>query len=192
MFRREWCCCQRRGIILPASDSAADPDLLPDDTVCGIHHSVQRVIISIIIGIILAFITSYFSVGLPGNEEALRAVVYLIILVGGSIIFSVFWVSTSGMDSHAVSEQIESLGMQIPGFRRDPRVVEEVLERYIPTVTIISGIFIGTLAAFADFTGAIGSGTGILLTVMIIYNLYENIASRYVEDMNPALRKFFS
>jgi preprotein translocase subunit SecY len=150
------------------------------------------VALSVLFGIGLAFITSYFTVGLPGGEEALRAIVYLLILTVGSVIFAVFWVSTSGMDSRSVAEQIEGLGMQIPGFRRDPRVVEEVLERYIPTVTIISGLFIGTLAAVADFTGAIGSGTGILLTVMIIYNLYESIASRYVEDMNPALRKFFS
>ena len=82
--------------------------------------------------------------------------------------------------------------MQIPGFRRDPRIVEEVLNRYIPTLAIISGLFIGMLAALADFTDAVGTGTGILLTVMIIYNLYENIATRYMEDMHPALRKFFA
>ena len=96
------------------------------------------------------------------------------------------------MDSKSVAEQIEGMGMSIPGFRRDPRIVEEVLERYIPTITILSGLFIGLLASVADFTGALGTGTGILLTVMIIYNLYESIAARYMEDMNPALRKFFS
>jgi len=73
----------------------------------------------------------------------------------------------------------------------DPRIVEQVLQRYIPTLAIISGLFIGFLAAVADFTSALGTGTGILLTVMIIYNLYEQIATRYVEDMNPAIRKFF-
>lgn len=150
------------------------------------------VALSVLFSIGLAFIITYFSVGLPLMDDAIHAIAYLLILVGGSTIFAIFWVATSGMDARSVAEQIEGLGMQIPGFRRDPRVVEEVLERYIPTITIISGVFIGTLAALADFTGALGSGTGILLTVMIIYNLYENIASRYVEDMNPALRKFFS
>ena len=95
------------------------------------------------------------------------------------------------MDARSVAEQIEGLGMQIPGFRRDPRIIEQVLNRYIPTLAIISGLFIGTLAAVADFTGALGTGTGILLMVMIIYSLYENIANRYMEDMHPAMRKFF-
>lgn len=37
----------------------------------------------------------------------------------------------------------------------------------------MGGIFVGLLAAFADFTGALGTGTGILLTVGIVYRMYE-------------------
>jgi preprotein translocase subunit SecY len=144
-----------------------------------------------VLGFILATAVTASSVGLPTGMDSLRVIAYTIILTVGSMIFSIFWVATSGMDARAVAEQIEGLGMQIPGFRRDPRIVEEVLNRYIPTLTIISGLFIGLLASIADFTGALGTGTGILLTVMIIYNLYENIATRYMEDMHPALRKFF-
>ena len=47
------------------------------------------------------------------------------------------------------------------------------------------------LAAMADFTGALGTGTGILLAVMIVYNFYEQVSMRYMEDMHPAFRKFF-
>jgi len=155
------------------------------------QHAHKVLISSIAAGLVLAFIVSGFSVGLPNGEETARIIAYMLILVLGSMVFSIFWVSTSGMDSRSVAEQIESMGMQIPGFRRDPRIVEEVLNRYIPTITIISGLFIGMLASIADFTGALGTGTGILLTVMIIYNLYENIANRYAEDMHPSLRKFF-
>jgi len=156
------------------------------------YQRVYRVIFaSIIAGVALAFVISMLTVGLPTGEEGLRILSYMLILTGGSVIFSIFWVSTSGMDARSVAEQIEGMGMQIPGFRRDPRIVEEVLQRYIPTITILSGLFIGVLASVADFTGALGTGTGILLTVMIIYNLYENIATRYVEDMHPSLRKFF-
>ncbi len=142
-------------------------------------------------GLILAFIVANATAGIPTGEEFARVIVYLLILSLGSVIFSIFWVATSGMDARSVAEQIEGMGMQIPGFRRDPRIVEEVLNRYIPVLTIISGLMIGMLAAFADFTGALGTGTGILLTVMIIYSLYENIGQRYLEDMNPAIRKFF-
>ncbi len=144
-----------------------------------------------VIAFILAMLITYNVTGLPTLDQVTRSLIYTIVLVAGAAVFSVFWVSTSGMDAHSIAEQIEGLGMQLPGFRRDPRIVEQVLNRYIPQLAILSGIFIGLLAALADFTGALGTGTGILLTVMIVYNLYENIATRYVEDMHPSLRKFF-
>jgi preprotein translocase subunit SecY len=81
--------------------------------------------------------------------------------------------------------------MLIPGFRRDIRVMEQVLSRYITVVTILGGAAIGALAATADFLGALGSGTGILLTVGIIYGLYEEIAREQVAEMFPAIRRFF-
>jgi preprotein translocase subunit SecY len=155
-------------------------------------NNLRIFLISLIIGIVLAIGAASAVTGLPTGEEFLRISTYLIILTGGAVVFSIFWISTSGMDSRSVAEQIEGMGMQLPGFRRDPRIVEQVLDRYIPTLAIMSGLLIGLLAAVADFTGALGTGTGILLTVMIVHNLYEQIASRYVEDMHPSLRKFFS
>jgi preprotein translocase subunit SecY len=80
--------------------------------------------------------------------------------------------------------------MQIPGFRRDPRVVRKVLDRYIPQITIISSIAVGLLAVLADLMGALGTGTGILLTVGILYRTYEAIQKEQMAEMHPALRKF--
>lgn len=45
--------------------------------------------------------------------------------------------------------------------------------RYIPTAAAFGGMCIGALTVVADFLGAIGSGTGILLAVTIIYQYYE-------------------
>lgn len=124
------------------------------------------------------------------RDIIIKAIVYTIFICIFATIFSVLWVQTSGMDAKSVAEQIQSIGMQIPGFRRDPRIIEEVLERYINPLAIMGGAFVGFLAAFAELTGAVGSGTGILLTVMIIYNLYEQISLRYMEEMHPMLRGF--
>ncbi len=118
-----------------------------------------------------------------------HAFVYTIFLVGGAIIFSIFWIQTSGMDASKQAQQIMASGLQIPGFRRDERIVEHLLERYIFPLTIMGGAAIGLLAATADILGALGRGTGILLTVMIIYRLYEDIAKQHMMDMHPALRK---
>jgi preprotein translocase subunit SecY len=81
-------------------------------------------------------------------------------------------------------------GLQIPGFRKDVRVLERMLARYIWPLAVVGSLAVGLLAAVADLTGALGSGTGILLTVMIVYNLYQSIAQQHVEDMNPMMRKF--
>ena len=49
------------------------------------------------------------------------------------------------------------------------------LKSIIETAALLGGICTGLLTIFADFLGAIGSGTGILLSVTIIYSLYEEI-----------------
>jgi preprotein translocase subunit SecY len=54
----------------------------------------------------------------------------------------------------------------------------------------MGAIFVGLLASVADLMGALGRGTGLLLTVMIIYRLYEEIAQQHMYDMNPMMRKF--
>jgi preprotein translocase subunit SecY len=123
--------------------------------------------------------------------EVVRMITYAAFMIGGSVVFSIFWVSTAGMDAKTVAGQIESTGMQIPGFRRDVRIIEKVLGRYISPLAVMGGAAVGFLAAFADFTDALGTGTGILLAVMIIYQLYEQISMHHMEDMNPALRRFF-
>lgn len=56
------------------------------------------------------------------------------------------------------------------------RMHTQVLNRYIPTAAAFGGMCIGALTIIADFLGAIGSGTGILLAVTIIYQYYEMLA----------------
>lgn len=123
-------------------------------------------------------------------EDPIRATTYLAIMVGGCILFATLWIELTNMGPKAVAERLQESGMQIPGFRRDPRIVEKVLNRYIPKVTIMGGATIGLLASFANFTNALGTGTGILLTVGIVYRLYEDLMREQMSEMFPALRSF--
>ncbi len=116
--------------------------------------------------------------------------VYLLLFMAGSLLFGVFWVQTAGLDPASQAKQIMASGLHIPGFRKDQRVLERLLARYIWPLTFVGSIAVGLLAAVADLTGALGRGTGILLTVMIIYQLYQQIAQQHVADMNPMMRKF--
>ena len=115
---------------------------------------------------------------------------YVLFMVVGCIIFSIFWVQTSGMDARSQAERMMSSGLQIPGFRRDQRVLEQILNRYIMPLTVMGAVAVGVLAALADLSGALTSGTGLLLTVMIVYRLYEDIAHQHAMDMSPMLRRF--
>lgn len=63
--------------------------------------------------------------------------------------------------------------MMMQGYRDTE--MAKVLNRYIPTAAAFGGACIGALTIVADFLGAIGSGTGILLAVTIIYQYFEMI-----------------
>uniref|UniRef100_A0A0E0M069 Cytidyltransferase-like domain-containing protein n=2 Tax=Oryza punctata TaxID=4537 RepID=A0A0E0M069_ORYPU len=61
--------------------------------------------------------------------------------------------------------------MVIPGHRESN--LQKELNRYIPTAAAFGGVCIGALTVLADFMGAIGSGTGILIAFTIIYRYFE-------------------
>ncbi|MBS3125529.1 preprotein translocase subunit SecY [Candidatus Woesearchaeota archaeon] len=119
-----------------------------------------------------------------------RGLVFIVFLIAGSVLFSWLWVQTSGMDAKSQAKQIMASGLQIPGFRKDERVLERILDRYIGPLTIMGAVTVGFLAGIADISGSLTNGTSLLLTVMIIYRLYEDVARQHLMDMNPMMRKF--
>ena len=137
-------------------------------------------------------VSTFLQSGSIGLEGIFHILFYTSVYVFGSILFSIFWMRTSGQDADSVAEQIQNTGMKIPGFRKDKRVIKKVLNRYIPALTILSGFAVGLLAAVANMTQAAGGGTGILLTVMILYRLYEQLAQKHMEELHPALKDFIS
>src|SRR3989339_1556902 len=81
--------------------------------------------------------------GTFASIDLAHALTYIIFMIIGAVIFSIFWVQTSGMDSASQSRQILNSGLQIPGFRRDERVLEEILKKYINPLTIKNGVTVG-------------------------------------------------
>ncbi|WP_010901655.1 preprotein translocase subunit SecY [Thermoplasma acidophilum] len=126
-------------------------------------------------------------------QEAIHIIVFTAFMVGFSVLFAIFWIETTNMGASAVAKQIQASGMQIPGFRRDPRVMERVLKKYIPAITIFSGAVVGLLAAGANLIGTVGdtSGTGLLLAVGIIIQFYEAMGREQLMEMHPVIRQFF-
>jgi len=105
------------------------------------------------------------------------------------VIFGKLWLELSGMGPRQIAEQLVRSGFTVPGFRRDPRVVEKVLERYIPIVAVLGSALVGFLAAFTDVFGALTSGMGILLAVSIVYRYYELLMREQLLEQHPQLAK---
>jgi len=124
-----------------------------------------------------------FALFSEGIEGWLHVAVYaslMILLCWG---FSKVWVDISGIAPRDVSRQLLNSGYMVPGFRTSEKVMERLLERYIPIVAGLGGFLIGVLAAAADVMGALASGTGILLMVSIIKQYYEQIAKEQLAGM---------
>lgn len=127
-------------------------------------------------------------VGAVFVPEYVHAFIYAVSLVMLSILFGYLWTETSGMTARDVAVQLKRVGLSVPGFRRDERMIEKILSKYIPVITVLGSGFVGLLAACADLTGAIGTGTGILLTAGILYRMYEEMEQRQMFEMYPQLR----
>jgi preprotein translocase subunit SecY/protein transport protein SEC61 subunit alpha len=132
----------------------------------------------------------------PGSLDALiqtplRALIYFCIVVAICLIFALTWLEIGGLGAENMADQLLGSGMQVPGFRRSKRPITNLLNRYIPTITIIGGTIIGVLAAVSEFFGVFGSGMGALLCVSIMYQYYQTMVQEQVEDLYPFLRGAF-
>lgn len=125
------------------------------------------------------------------SADPLRALIYLGILVAFCVVFSLTWLEVGGLGSSTVAKQLVDAGMQIPGYRRSGKAVEQILNRYIPAVTVLGGVVVGLVAGVTDFFGVFGSGMGILLSVGIIYQYYEILMRERAAEMYPAFRRIF-
>jgi preprotein translocase SecY subunit len=121
--------------------------------------------------------------------EPLRAAAYLGILIVFCAVFSLIWLEVGGLGPSKVAQQLMDSGMQIPGYRRSGKPIELILKRYIPVVTILGGVIVALIAGLSDFLGVFGSGTGILLSVGIIYQYYELLMRERAAEMFPAFRR---
>jgi preprotein translocase SecY subunit len=121
--------------------------------------------------------------------DPIRAMFFLAAMVGFCAVFSLIWLEVGGLGPSKVAKQLMDSGMEIPGYRRSEKPIEAILKRYIPVVTVLGGIIVGLVAALSDFLGAFGTGTGILLSVGIIYQYYELLMRERAAEMFPAFRR---
>lgn len=107
-------------------------------------------------------------------KDPFHSLFYIAFVLGSCAWFSKIWIDVSGSSSRDVAKQLMDQDMIFEGMREGSMI--QHLNRYIPIAAAFGGMCIGGLSILADFMGAIGSGTGILLAVTIIYQYFEMIA----------------
>ena len=119
--------------------------------------------------------------------DPMRAVGYILFMIGIVIVFGRLWVELGGLSPKTAAQNLLDADVQIPGFRRSNAPVEALLNKYIPSVTIIGSAILGLLAGVSDVLGVFGSGIGILLMVDILINYYTQLVREQVEVVMPRL-----
>lgn len=108
--------------------------------------------------------------------DPIHTAIYIAFMLSACALFSKTWIEISGSSPRDVAKQLKDQQMVIAGHREGSMYKE--LKRVIPTAAIFGGAVIGLLSVTADLVGALGSGTGILLCVTIIYSFFGACCSR--------------
>lgn len=101
--------------------------------------------------------------------DPIHTVIYIGIMLTSCALLSKTWIEVSGSSPRDVARQLKDQQLVIAGYR-DTSMYKE-LKRVIPVAASFGGATLGAVSVFADMIGAIGSGTGILLCVTIIFQV---------------------
>eukprot|EP01061_Rhynchopus_euleeides_P031483 TRINITY_DN52156_c0_g1_i1.p2 TRINITY_DN52156_c0_g1~~TRINITY_DN52156_c0_g1_i1.p2 ORF type:complete len:478 (+),score=216.33 TRINITY_DN52156_c0_g1_i1:90-1523(+) len=108
-------------------------------------------------------------------EDPIHVVFYIVFILTTCALFSKTWIGISKQAPKDVAEQWSQQQLILVGYTSSKEQLQAHLERYIPTAAALGGMCIGALTVLADFLGAIGSGTGILLAVGFIHQYQEQL-----------------
>jgi len=121
--------------------------------------------------------------------DPIQAVIYAVSVLFLATLFGIMWVEISGLSASAQAEELIKSGMEIPGIRRNPRILERILSKYIFPLTVLSSLIVASIAVTADLLGAYGTGTGLLLAIGIVQQYYMMIAYERTLEAYPLLKR---
>ena len=119
--------------------------------------------------------------------DPMRAVGYILFMIAIVVVFGKLWVELGGLSAKSAAKNLLDADVQVPGFRRSNQPIEALLNKYIPSVTLIGSMILGALAGISDVLGVFGTGIGMLLMVDILINYYNQLVRERVEIVMPRL-----
>lgn len=106
-------------------------------------------------------------------QDPVHAIFYVTFVLTTCALFSKMWIEINKTTARDVAKKLREEGKYLKQARQNEDDMAVALNKYIPTAAAFGGLCIGALTILADFLGAIGSGTGILLAVTMIHQYYE-------------------
>jgi protein transport protein SEC61 subunit alpha len=114
--------------------------------------------------------------------DPLQTLVYLVFCLGSAGVIAYYYVWIGGQGPADIAKSLKAQHLTIKGHREDPKAIEKKMTALIPIIATLGGILTGLLSFVADFIGAFGSGTGIILAVSIIYQFAEELGKEWAKS----------
>ncbi len=121
--------------------------------------------------------------------DPLRIAVFTILFTGLALLFGLMWIEVAGLSPSGQAERLIKAGLEVPGLRRNPRVLEALLAKYIYPLAVLSTLIVVSIVIVADLTLAYGGGIGILLSIGILEQYYNMIAYERALEAYPLLKR---
>ena len=109
--------------------------------------------------------------------DPIHTLIYITFMLTICAFFSKTWIEISNAGPRDIAKRLNQQQLVIAGHRQSESSLYKELKRVIPTAAAFGGALIGALSVCADLMGALGSGTGILLAVTIIYGYVVRLIS---------------
>jgi len=126
---------------------------------------------------------------LEAIENPVHTLAFAVSWLALGLVFGFIWVEIAGLNPRQQAENLIKSGMELPGIRRNVKLLERILARYIYPLTVISSLLVAGIAVLADIFGAYGTGSGLVLLVGIVYNFYEALVYERTLEMYPMLQR---
>ncbi|BFI73244.1 protein translocase subunit SecY [Nanoarchaeota archaeon] len=116
---------------------------------------------------------------------------YFLLFVIGGMFISKFWIHAIGMDPKNMANYLTN-DPNSPMYMRDPRIVEDMLRKYIDPIGYLSGFLMGLLASLGDILSSAVSGVSILLLIVIAGQIYNDMKRLKALHLFPLIGKYLS
>lgn len=105
------------------------------------------------------------------TQDPVYAVVYTVFMIGSCALYSRICINVFNINADNVATKLTNKKMVMRGHGKETMSIE--LDRNIFTAAVSGGLCLGALSVLADFLGVFGSGTGVIMVAIIMYDNAE-------------------